>query len=120
MLENSTSASLPSARGVGSWLSLAAKLYWVFGLIAFLTAAIAVLSHHNTVRNTELTQAIETASLAALRYEPRHFPHCNLGRIYWAKGLLNRAIGEFERALEIDPESRFAQGALAALRHQLQ
>src|SRR3954453_9457895 len=69
MLENSNSASLPSARGVGSRLSLAAKLYWVFGLIAFLTAAIAVLSHHNTVRNTELTQAIETASLAALNVE---------------------------------------------------
>jgi methyl-accepting chemotaxis protein len=69
MLENSTSASLPSARGVGSRLSLAAKLYWVFGLIAFLTAATAVLSHHNTVRNTELTQAIETASLAALNVE---------------------------------------------------
>src|SRR3954469_4335982 len=69
MLENSTSASLPSPRGVGSRLSLAAKLYWVFGLIAFLTAAIAVLSHHNTVRNTELTQAIETASLAALNVE---------------------------------------------------
>src|SRR3954451_16091685 len=69
MLENSTSASLPSARGVGSRLSLAAKLYWVFGLIAFLTTAIAVLSHHNTVRNTELTRAIETASLAALNVE---------------------------------------------------
>jgi len=59
-------------------------------------------------------------AIAAPRYEPRHFPHCNLGRIYWAKGLLNRAIGEFERALETDLESRFAQGALAALRHQLQ
>ena len=69
MLDNSNSASLPSARGVGSRLSLAAKLYWVFGLIAFLTAAIAVLSHHNTVRNTELTRAIETASLAALNVE---------------------------------------------------
>src|SRR3954470_14643187 len=69
MLENSTSASLPSPRGVGSRLSLAAKLYWAFGLIAFLTAAIAVLAHHNPVRNTELTQAIETASRAALNVE---------------------------------------------------
>jgi tetratricopeptide (TPR) repeat protein len=59
-------------------------------------------------------------AIEAKRYEPRHFPHCNLGRIYWAKGLLNRAIEEFERALAIDPESRFAQGALAAIRAQLQ
>jgi tetratricopeptide (TPR) repeat protein len=59
-------------------------------------------------------------ALEAKRYEPRHFPHCNLGRIYWAKGMLNRAIAEFERALALDPESRFAQAALGALRQQLQ
>jgi Tfp pilus assembly protein PilF len=58
-------------------------------------------------------------AIAAKRYEPRHYPHCNLGRIYWAKGLLNRAIAEFERALAIDPQSRFAQGALDAVRQQL-
>lgn len=59
-------------------------------------------------------------AVAARRYEPRHFPHCNLGRVYWAKGLLKRAIEEFERALAIDPASRFAQGALDAVRQQLQ
>ena len=59
-------------------------------------------------------------AIAARRYEPRHYPHCNLGRIYWAKGQLRRAITEFERALELDPGSRFAQAALAALRQQLQ
>ena len=59
-------------------------------------------------------------AISATRYEPRHYPHCNLGRIYWAKGLLNRAIAEFERALELDPQSRFAQGALDAVREQLQ
>jgi Tfp pilus assembly protein PilF len=58
-------------------------------------------------------------AINAKRYEPRHYPHCNLGRVYWAKGLLNRAIAEFERALEIEPDSRFAQGALAAIRSQL-
>jgi len=55
----------------------------------------------------------------AKRYEARHYPHCNLGRIYWAKGMLNRAIAEFERALELESTSRFAQGALAAIRQQL-
>jgi Tfp pilus assembly protein PilF len=59
-------------------------------------------------------------AIAAKRYEPRHYPHCNLGRVYWAKGLLKRAIEEFERALAIDPQSRFAQGALDAVRQQLQ
>jgi tetratricopeptide (TPR) repeat protein len=59
-------------------------------------------------------------AITAERYEPRHFPHCNLGRIYWAKGLLNQAISEFERALELDPDSKFAQGALSAVRNQLQ
>jgi Tfp pilus assembly protein PilF len=58
-------------------------------------------------------------AIEAKRYEPRHFPYCNLGRIYWAKGQLNRAIVEFERALEIDPGSRFAQGAIAAIKQQL-
>jgi tetratricopeptide (TPR) repeat protein len=59
-------------------------------------------------------------AIAAKRYEPRHFPHCNLGRIYWAKGQLNRAIEEFEQALALDPESKFAHGALAAVRRELQ
>jgi tetratricopeptide (TPR) repeat protein len=58
-------------------------------------------------------------AINAKRYEPRHYPHCNLGRIYWAKGMLNRAISELERALELEPTSRFAQGALAAIRQQL-
>jgi Tfp pilus assembly protein PilF len=58
-------------------------------------------------------------AVAAKRYEARHYPHCNLGRIYWAKGMLNRATAEFERALELDSTSRFAQSALAAIRLQL-
>lgn len=58
-------------------------------------------------------------AVRAKRYEPRHYPHCNLGRIYWAKGMLNRAIAEFERALELDSTSKFAQGALSAIRLQL-
>lgn len=59
-------------------------------------------------------------AISAKRYQPRHFPHCNLGRVYWAKGFLKQAIAEFERALELDPGSRFAQGALDAVRQQLQ
>src|ERR1700749_241096 len=54
---------------MASRLSLAARLYSIFGLFALLTAAIAVLSDYNTRRGTELTHAIETANLAALNVE---------------------------------------------------
>src|SRR3954454_19609784 len=52
-----------------SRLSLAAKLYSIFGLIALLTAAITALSDYNTRRNSELTEAVSTASRAALNVE---------------------------------------------------
>src|SRR3569832_2192937 len=65
----SKSANPSSSYATGSRLSLAAKLYSIFALIAFLTAAIAVLSHYNTRRNAELTAAIETANLTALNVE---------------------------------------------------
>src|ERR1700704_1974198 len=50
-------------------LSLAAKLYSIFALIAVLTAALTGLSDYNTRRNAELTEAVETASRAALNVE---------------------------------------------------
>jgi methyl-accepting chemotaxis protein len=52
-----------------SKLSLAAKLYSIFGLFAFLTAAITALSDYNTRRNTDLTEQVATASRAALNVE---------------------------------------------------
>src|SRR5262245_34123918 len=52
-----------------SRLSLAAKLYLIFGLFAALTAAITALSDYNTDRNTDLTEAVSTASRAALNVE---------------------------------------------------
>jgi methyl-accepting chemotaxis protein len=52
-----------------SRLSLAAKLYSIFALFAVLTAAITALSDHNSRRNATITEAIETANLAALNVE---------------------------------------------------
>ena len=49
--------------------SLAFRLYSIFALFAVLTAAITALSDYNTRRDAELTQAIETASEAALNVE---------------------------------------------------
>ena len=39
----------------------------------------------------------------AKRYEPRHFPFINLGRVYLTKGMIQKAIEEFTSALKINP-----------------
>src|SRR5712675_2247013 len=69
MPEAIKSHSDPLVTAMTSRLSLAAKLYSIFTLFAVLTAAITALSDYNTRRNTELTEAIETASRAALNVE---------------------------------------------------
>ena len=48
----------------------------------------------------------------ALRYEPRHFPFLNLGRLYAAQGQLHRATEEFQGALRIDPGNSMALRAI--------
>ena len=63
------SVAAPTGLAMGSRLSLATKLYSIFALFALLTAAITALSDYNTRRSTELTEAIETASRAALNVE---------------------------------------------------
>ncbi len=62
-------SAAPTGSGKGSSFSLAFKLYSIFALFAVLTAAITALSDYNTRRGAELTQAIETASEAALNVE---------------------------------------------------
>src|SRR5262249_56697697 len=51
----------------------------------------------------------------AKRYEPRPYPHCNLARVYRAKGMLQKAIDEVERALAIEPEYPGAVQAIARI-----
>jgi len=55
----------------------------------------------------------------AERYEPRHFPYMNLGRIYAVRGLIGRAISEFEGALALQPGEPFCLAALRELRKSL-
>jgi Tfp pilus assembly protein PilF len=55
-------------------------------------------------------------AMVAKRYEPRHFPYFNLGRVYLAKGSLNRARELFQRALEIEPRYTLASQAIAKIR----
>jgi Tfp pilus assembly protein PilF len=39
----------------------------------------------------------------AKRYEPRHYPYYNLGRVYLIKGMIKKAREEFEKALALYP-----------------
>src|SRR5580693_603242 len=52
----------------------------------------------------------------APRYEPRHFPCMNLGRLYEAKGMITEAIAQFEAALVIQPGDPTCIHNLARLR----
>lgn len=55
----------------------------------------------------------------AERYEARHYPHMNLGRLYLAKGDQLSAMREFSKAVQLAPRSVPARFALAALASQL-
>jgi tetratricopeptide (TPR) repeat protein len=61
---------------------------------------------------------LEKAKLAK-RYEPRHFPYMNLGRVYAAKGMLLLAIREFRAALQIRPGEPSCLAAIEELRGAL-
>jgi tetratricopeptide (TPR) repeat protein len=57
---------------------------------------------------------------SAKRYEPRHFPYINLGRVYLTKGMIQKALEEFGGALQINPgDSELAQ-LTEELRRKLQ
>lgn len=55
----------------------------------------------------------------APRYEPRHFPYLNSGRIYMARGEWFKALKEFEQAVKIMPNDLGVRQALAELRGRL-
>ena len=56
---------------------------------------------------------------SAPRYEARHFPFMNLGRIYTAKGMIRQAIAEFEGALELRPDESSCIASIEKLRSLL-
>jgi Tfp pilus assembly protein PilF len=58
-------------------------------------------------------------AIAAKRYDPRHFPYFNLGRVYLAKGLLNRARELFRKSLDIEPRYTLARQAIENLRRMV-
>lgn len=58
-------------------------------------------------------------AVSAKRYESYHFPHYNLGRVYQAKGMLKRALLEFEQSLSIAPEYSLAMEAVDNVKRQI-
>ncbi len=66
----------------------------------------------------DLEEAISWLEQAkkAPRYEPRHFPHLNLGRLRAARGEYAEALAEFEQALAFAPEDPIATRFLEALK----
>jgi len=70
------------------------------------------------IEKGDLDEAIEWLERAkrAPRYEPRHFPCLNLGRIYVLQHRVSLAIRELRHALELNPGDPAATEALAKLR----
>jgi tetratricopeptide (TPR) repeat protein len=69
------------------------------------------------MQRDQLSDAIpwlERAKVAA-RYEPKHYPYMNLGKIYAARGELKRAIVEFRGAAANVPEGDDARGIVWGL-----
>ncbi|HEX5135204.1 MAG TPA: tetratricopeptide repeat protein [Thermoanaerobaculia bacterium] len=69
----------------------------------------------------ELEEAVPWFEQAkkAPRYEPRHYPYLNLGRLHAARGDLERAVEEFEGALAESPEDPIAMKFLEALKYKV-
>jgi len=55
----------------------------------------------------------------APRYEPRHFPYLNLGRLRAARGEVAEAVAELEGALAENPGDPIALRLLEALRYRV-
>jgi len=55
----------------------------------------------------------------APRYDPRHFPYLNLGRLRAVRREYAEAVAEFEGALELSPGDPVALRLLEALKHHV-
>ncbi|MDZ4677488.1 MAG: tetratricopeptide repeat protein [Oligoflexia bacterium] len=69
------------------------------------------------IQKNLLTEAIPWLESAkkAKRYEPKHFPYLNLGRVYSAQGRIDEAITEFKIALKYAPEHQEIKKVLLQL-----
>jgi len=69
-------------------------------------------------RRDEAIAWLERA-IQAPRYEPRHFAHFNLGRVYYSKAMFKRARECFQEALRIEPRYTLARQAIENLRRMV-
>jgi len=71
------------------------------------------------IKEDKLLEAIPWLERAktAKRYDARHFPFMNLGRIYSTLGRIDEAIEEFTKALEIVPGHREVLNVLEQLQN---
>ncbi|HEY6929846.1 MAG TPA: tetratricopeptide repeat protein [Thermoanaerobaculia bacterium] len=67
-------------------------------------------------RHDEAVSWFEKAKEAP-RYEPRHFPYLNLGRLHASRGEFAEALSEFQGALERNPGDPIALRYLEALKN---
>jgi Tfp pilus assembly protein PilF len=58
-------------------------------------------------------------ALKAKRYESYCFPHFNLGRVFEAKGMLDKALEHFRHALEENPRYTLAAKAVERVKGKL-
>jgi len=58
-------------------------------------------------------------AIVAPRYDPRHYPYFNLGRVYYAKGMITKAREYFQEALRIEPQYALARQAIENLRRMV-
>jgi Tfp pilus assembly protein PilF len=58
-------------------------------------------------------------AIKARRYEPRHYAHFNLGRVFLAKGMVYRARDCFREALRIEPGYGEARMGIENIRRML-
>jgi tetratricopeptide (TPR) repeat protein len=58
-------------------------------------------------------------AIEARRYEPRHFPHYNLGRAYLGQEMYGQAMRCFQEALQVEPRYSQARQALESLRRMV-
>ncbi|MBI4484208.1 MAG: tetratricopeptide repeat protein [Acidobacteria bacterium] len=58
-------------------------------------------------------------AMVAKRYESYHYPHYNLGRVYVAKEMYNKALEEFQKALEIQPDYLLARQTIEEVKKYL-
>src|SRR6266404_3359565 len=105
-------------------------LGWAYAHAGFVKRAIEVDPNFGNPYNDIGAYLIEKGALddavpwlerakRAPRYEPRHFPYLNLGRLYMAKGDLSQALREFREALKVHPHDPLAEGAARMIRSRM-